>query len=193
MRSKALLTKFQKGVRVRPIHVVIAEASVVAYDYSEDWGLSAVLGESGERLAGGLTNALIEKIEKLLKCLQLQGLNGAKATIQFHYLGLALAFRALGGFPTRWMYPNEFHLNDPRPRTASFPVEPSERKAILKRTDLEELFGVTRSGQIVLPLRARKSRCRKGEGMGVRICLGRSKGTRLAFGEMEAARLCAPA
>jgi hypothetical protein len=128
---ESALAKIPSCENVRPIHVVIAEASAVAYDYREDWGTSVVLGESSERLTGGLTNELIER---------LQCKDGSKATVQFNYLGLPLAFRARGGFPTHWMYPTEFHLNDPRPRTTSFLVEPSERKAILKRTDLEELW-----------------------------------------------------
>jgi hypothetical protein len=137
---ESALDKIPGGVRIRPIHLVIAEASAVAYDYSQDRGLSAIIGGSSERMAAGLTNALIEKIRK-----QLQRLNGAKATIEFHYLGLPLAFRARGGFGTHWMYAKEYYLNDPRPRTTSwlnfFPFALlREGKAAIYREDLEKLW-----------------------------------------------------
>jgi hypothetical protein len=108
---ESALAKIPKGVRVRPIHVVIAEASAVAYDYSQDRGFSAFVGGSPQRLAGGLTNDLEQTVVNRLTEVD------ANATIQFHYLGLPLAFRARGGFGTNWLYAKEFHLNDPGPRT----------------------------------------------------------------------------
>jgi patatin-like phospholipase len=96
---------------VRPIHVVIAEASAVSYDYGQDRGVSA-LTASKERLTGGLTNELIEDIKR-----ELDRAPGVKSDITFHYLALPLAFRARGGFGTHWMYAKEYHLSDPRPRS----------------------------------------------------------------------------
>jgi hypothetical protein len=132
------LAKIPNGARVRPIHVVIAEASAVNYDYSQDRGFSVLVGGSRERLAGGLTNAIREEIQRQLEHLQVS--DGQKATVQFHYLGLPLAFRARGGFGTHWMYAKEFHLNDPRPRTGTWLSFSSERTAVINRNDLEELW-----------------------------------------------------
>jgi hypothetical protein len=137
---ESALAKVPDGTRVRPIHVVIAEASAVAYDYSQDLGISTVLGGSRERLAGGLTNALRERVD-----LQLQRLMGKEAAVQYHYLGLPLAFRARGGFGTHWLYAKSFDLNDPRPRTAGgvnfVPFAAlSDRKAAINRQDLEQLW-----------------------------------------------------
>jgi len=96
--------------RLRPIHIVLAEASAVTYDYGQDRGLSA-LGGSRERLAGGLTETLIKDVED-----QLRTRDQASPKMEFYYLGLPLAFRARGGFGTHWMYAKEYHLNDPRQR-----------------------------------------------------------------------------
>ena len=135
---ESALAKTPANAAVRPIHIVIAEASAVTYDYSQDRGLSSALSGSRERLAGGLTDSQLDKMK-------LQSTSGAKATIQFHYLGLPLAFRARGGFGTHWMYAKAFHLNDPRPRTArSLNFVPfaglSEKTAAIDRADLAALW-----------------------------------------------------
>lgn len=132
--------KSPQPVRVRPIHVVIAEASAVSYDYAQDHGLSAGLSGSRERLAGGLTNALLERVDAKLK-----SLHSENAAVRYHYLGLPLAFRARGGFGTHWLYAREFHLNDPRPRTSFWlnlrPTSAfSDQKAAITQRDLEQLW-----------------------------------------------------
>lgn len=113
------LANIPNGAHVRPIHVVIAEASAVSYDYRQDYGLSAAFGGSKERLTGGLTNELVRSIARRL-C-EIAGRQPcdprAENDIRFHYLALPLAFRARGGFGTHWMYAKEYHLSDPRPRT----------------------------------------------------------------------------
>jgi len=142
---ESALDKLPANAVVRPIHIVIVEASAVTYDYSQDRGLSTALDGSRERLAGGLTNSEIDKVMSQIDKMKLQSPGGDKATIQFHYLGLPLAFRARGGFGTHWMYAKAFHLNDPRPRTAkSLNFVPlasmSEKKATIDRADLEALW-----------------------------------------------------
>jgi hypothetical protein len=134
------LAGIPNGVRVRPIHVVIAEASAITYDYSQDRGVSALFGGSSERLAGGLTNTLNEQVDE-----QLRRLSGAQSSIRFHYLGLPLAFRARGGFGTHWMYAKVYHLNDPRPRTTAWTnylpfARFRDGKAAVSREELEELW-----------------------------------------------------
>jgi hypothetical protein len=90
---ESTLAGIPHGTRLRPIHVVIAEASAVTYDYSQDRGFGAALfGGSRERLAGGLTSALIDRVEGHLRRVQ-----GAETKLNVHYLGLPLAFRARGG------------------------------------------------------------------------------------------------
>jgi hypothetical protein len=137
---ESALAKIPNDIRVRPIHVVIAEASAITYDYNQDRGVSALFGGSSERLAGGLTGALIEKVDQLL-----QRLNGAESSIQYHYLGLPLAFRARGGFGTHWMYAKVYHLNDPRPRTTAWSnylpfARFRQGKAAVSREELEALW-----------------------------------------------------
>jgi hypothetical protein len=127
------------GSRLRPIHVVLAEASAVTYDYGQDRGLSA-LGGSRERLAGGLTETLIRALED-----QITARDQASPKIEFYYLGLPLAFRARGGFGTHWMYAKEYHLSDPRQR--SIPLKNyiplavlRNEKAAVDRKALQELW-----------------------------------------------------
>jgi len=134
---ESALRKIPDGAAIRPIHVVVAEASAASYDYGQDRGLSVAVGDSRERLAGGITNELLEKISP-----QLKRLNGS---IQLHYLDLPLAFRARGGFGTHWLYAKEFHLSDPRPRTDPwYNLLPLARfrdgKAAIDRRDLEQLW-----------------------------------------------------
>jgi hypothetical protein len=124
---------------VRPIHIVLAEASAVSYDYGQDRGLAALEG-SRERLAGGLTGTLIAGLES-----QLAARGGTSAKVQFHYLGLPLAFRARGGFGTHWMYAKAYNLNDPRPRSVPWlNFLPSavgrDRKAAIDQPALRELW-----------------------------------------------------
>lgn len=129
----------EDGKAIRPIHIVLAEASAISYDYGQDRGMSAV-GSSRERLAGGLTHGLTAELEALLAK---RNKNAAK--VKYHYLGLPLAFRARGGFGTHWMYAKTYHLNDPRPRAipaANF--LPSswgrDRKAEINQADLRQLW-----------------------------------------------------
>jgi hypothetical protein len=136
---KSALAKIPPGTAVRPIHVVVAEASAVSYDYSQDRGVSALLG-SKERLTGDLTNELIDNINRKLK-----EMSRANANMRFHYLALPLAFRARGGFGTHWMYAKEYHLNDPRPRVTSWlnflPFAALRAgKATVDRNDLSALW-----------------------------------------------------
>jgi hypothetical protein len=136
---ESALEVIPQGAALRPIHVVIAEASAVTYDYSQDRGFGALFA-SRERLAGGLTNALIDRVEG-----QLKRVSGAKTDVNFHYLGLPLAFRARGGFGTHWMYAKQYNLSDPRPRTIPWrnylPFDFfREGKVTVDRNALEELW-----------------------------------------------------
>jgi hypothetical protein len=130
---QSAIDALKPGSQIRPIHIVLAEASAVSYDYGQDRGSSAIEG-SRERLAGGLTGELIAELEGQLA-----------AKIKFHYLGLPLAFRARGGFGTHWMYAKKYHLNDPRPRSVpmwNFLPGPwwRDHKALINQTDLKELW-----------------------------------------------------
>jgi hypothetical protein len=125
------------GARIRPIHVVIAEASALDYDYSQDRGVSVFLGGSRERLAGGLTGELRKRVDTRLK-----HLNGAE--VQYHFLSLPLAFRSHGGFGTHWLYAETFRLSDPQQRTtarqSSFVADTGGEKVTIDRKELEALW-----------------------------------------------------
>jgi hypothetical protein len=127
-----------------PIHIVIAEASAVGYDYSDDRGVSVLLGTSRERLAGGLANELIADVNH-----ELAAPNGDGGQLTFHYLPLPLVFRARGGFGTHWLYAKTFHFNDPRPRTISSwdrrPAWLGGKEVVLERKELEGLWNALHS------------------------------------------------
>jgi hypothetical protein len=137
---RSVIDRVPAGSKIRPIHVVLAEASAVTYDYGQDRGLSA-LGGSRERLTGGLTEALIGTVEE-----QLKSRGAASAKMEFYYLGLPLAFRARGGFGTHWMFANEYRLSDPRPRSIPWwnHLVPASlqrhEKVTVKRKALSELW-----------------------------------------------------
>ncbi len=86
---------------LRPLHVIAIEASAVDYEYQEDRGVGAATGGSKERLAGAVTQLLIEAIDEQLKA-------HAKQPLAVHFLPLPLAFRSRGGFGTHWMYAQRF-------------------------------------------------------------------------------------
>jgi hypothetical protein len=124
------------------ILVIVAEASAVTYDYTQDHGISAAVSGSRERLTGGLTNELLRELDHPEQL-------GRKPTDvtrpHLHYLALPLAFRARGGFGTHWMYAEKFVLHDPRPRTPDWYEFLkwslfSETMATLSRQDLELLW-----------------------------------------------------
>jgi hypothetical protein len=136
---QSAIGKLTPDHQVRPIHIVLAEASAISYDYGQDRGLSAIEG-SRERLAGGLTGTLIAELEQ-----QLAARGASTPKVKFHYLGLPLAFRARGGFGTHWMYAKAYHLSDPRPR--SIPLLNflpgalgRDRKAAIDQPALRELW-----------------------------------------------------
>ena len=110
---QSAIGKLPAGTPLRPIHIVLAEASAISYDYGQDRGLSALSG-SRERLAGGLTETLLDNLEHPPK-----NRERAIPQVKWYYLGLPLAFRARGGFGTHWMYADQYHLNDPRQRSIS--------------------------------------------------------------------------
>jgi hypothetical protein len=135
---RSAIEQLPPGSEVRPIHIVLAEASAVSYDYGQDRGLAAIEG-SRERLAGGLTGTLIAELER-----QLAARDTTSPRVEFHYLGLPLAFRARGGFGTHWMYAKAYHLNDPRPRSIPWlnflPGAQGDRKAAVDQPALRELW-----------------------------------------------------
>lgn len=97
---------------LRPIRFIIAEASAATFDYEQDRGISAVLSAK-ERLTGGLTEALIAQSEALYRD---AGVPAGAKELDFHFLGLPLAFRARGGLGTHWMHAGKVEMIDPRLR-----------------------------------------------------------------------------
>jgi Patatin-like phospholipase len=92
-----------------PVVIVIAEASGVSLDFTEDRGLGSMLGASG-RFANQLMVELLEKIER--KYNDLKG-----ESLQVHYLPMPLVLRSRGGVGTHWMMPAFVTLANPRDRT----------------------------------------------------------------------------
>jgi hypothetical protein len=128
---------------LRPIHFVLAEASATGYDYAQDRGVSTALGGVKERMTGGLTNALIERIDAQVRALNAR--HGPATGLRFHYLPLPLAFRARGGFGTHWMHADRIELSDPRlqapPRRVEQVIARLTNNAVaLSRDELAQLW-----------------------------------------------------
>ena len=106
----------ESRIHLRPINIVLAEASAAAFDYEQDRGIAAAVGGAKERMTGGLTNALIENIRRLQ--IEIGGQDKAPKLLKLHYLPLPLVFRARGGFGTHWMQADRIEMSDPRLRAA---------------------------------------------------------------------------
>jgi hypothetical protein len=92
---------------LRDIDIVLAEASAVDYDYSQDRGIGASTGQSKERLTGRLTLELLEDVETDARAID------PSMQIRVHDLSLPLAFRSRGGFGTHWMFPGSIDVINP--------------------------------------------------------------------------------
>jgi hypothetical protein len=113
---------------LRDIDLVLAEASYVDYDYSQDRGLNAATGQARERLAGGLTLELLEDVTALARRLD------PDVSIRVHDLSLPLLFRSRGGFGTHWMFPQTVRIANPL----------LERQPLAWRRIYEQYAGVER-------------------------------------------------
>lgn len=96
-----------QNVKLRDIDIVLAEASALDYDYSQDRGVGAATGGSKERLTGRLTLELLVRLEQRV------GPN----KIHVHDLSLPRVFRSRGGFGTHWAYPGNVKVENPLIRT----------------------------------------------------------------------------
>jgi hypothetical protein len=108
LRNALLTLSAEQWAMLRPLHVVAIEASAVDYEYSEDRGLGAATGGSKERLAGGVTQLLLDAIDTTLT-------QHGRPAVALHFLPLPLAFRSRGGFGTHWMYAQEIRITNPLP------------------------------------------------------------------------------
>ena len=106
---RAALEKLQPG-EIPEIHIVTVEASATAYDYTPDRGINAATGGSKERLTGGLTQELLDAVQRLAT----KGPKGA-LSLQIHHLALPLAFRSRGGFGLTGCSPTPLSLRIPAP------------------------------------------------------------------------------
>jgi hypothetical protein len=109
--------------QVPEIHIVIADASAMSFDYSRDRGLAAAFSASSKlQLADGLIRTLMADI-----CREISGgedtsvwtdsRTGCETKIQLHTLNMPTVFRSRGGIGTHWMMPAVAQLKDPRSPT----------------------------------------------------------------------------
>jgi hypothetical protein len=92
---------------LRDVDIVLAEASAVDYDYTQDRGIGASTDQSKERLTGRLTLELLEEVQTDARTID------PSAQIRLHDLSLPLAFRSRGGFGTHWMFPGSIDVINP--------------------------------------------------------------------------------
>ena len=89
----------------RPIQIVIAEASGVSLDFSQDRGVSSMLG-APEKFATQLGLDLVEKVKG--QCVRL---GGDEPAVRF--LPMPLVLRSRGGVGTHWKLPAFVRIADP--------------------------------------------------------------------------------
>jgi hypothetical protein len=104
---RGALAKLAPG-EIPPIHIVTIEASETAYDYTPDRGINAVISSAKERLTGGLTQELLNDVERRA------GAADGGRRIEVHDLALPMAFRSRGAFGTHWMFPGSVVIANPR-------------------------------------------------------------------------------
>ena len=110
---RAALPDIKAGLRPNEkfpdIHIVAIEASALSYDYSNDRGIGAATGGSKERIAGGLTQEIMQDILREIGTVGPE----AKDSIHIDYLSLPVAFRSRGGFGTHWMSARTVRVSNP--------------------------------------------------------------------------------
>jgi hypothetical protein len=105
------------------IQIVIAEASGVSLDFSQDRGIGSALGAS-EKFASQLTQELLVKIKKDFE--KLGGKN-----LDVHFLPMPLVLRSnRGGIGTHWKLPARITIENPK-------VDPKDEKRRLILTDIQ--------------------------------------------------------
>lgn len=104
-----------KGKKRPPprIHVVIADASALSLDYSQDRGIGSTFG-AAEKYGNQLTVELVAKCNRSLEALWLKEradwkedakTQKFKSPMKVHFLPMPSIFRARGGISTHWMLP----------------------------------------------------------------------------------------
>lgn len=106
--------------RLPEIHIVLAEASAIGYDYHQDRGVGAATGDSKERLTGRLTLELLEGVETAARAID----GGSRAIV--HDVALPRVFRSRGGLGTHWMFPRTVRVMNPQ----VFPMPSSWRQTV---------------------------------------------------------------
>ena len=107
---QSALENWPSGTALPKVHLVALEASASDFDYRQDRGLSTATGGSKERLAGGLTESLLDSLQSRIE--SLSGTSDAKMAL--HYLAMPLALRSRGGIGTHWMLANDILVTNPQ-------------------------------------------------------------------------------
>jgi hypothetical protein len=106
---QSALSNWPSDTPLPELHIVALEASASDFDYRQDRGLSTATGGSKERLAGGLTQSLLNSLQS-----RVQSLSGVpNAELELHYLAMPLALRSRGGIGTHWMLANDILVTNP--------------------------------------------------------------------------------
>jgi hypothetical protein len=105
------LANWPEDTALPDIHIVALEASASDFDYRQDRGVSTATGGSKERLAGGLTEALLSSLES--KVAGLQTTSEGAGHLELHYLTMPLTLRSRGGVGTHWMLANDILVTNP--------------------------------------------------------------------------------
>jgi hypothetical protein len=105
LRATLLEAKKKDGQEVLPIQIVIAEASAVNLDFSQDRGLGSAVG-AAEKFVSQLTLDLLVQIADAY-----QKLGGKQLDV--HFIPMPLVLRSRGGVGTHWKMPAYVTIRNP--------------------------------------------------------------------------------
>lgn len=103
------LNEWPPNIPPPPLHLIAIEASAVGLDYAQDRGVGTATSDAKERLAGGLTQLLISRLEARLR--ELNG--GGSSKLHVYYLAMPLVLRSRGGLGTHWMLAKNVLVRNP--------------------------------------------------------------------------------
>jgi hypothetical protein len=98
--------KRKDGQEVLPIQIVIAEASAVNLDFSQDRGIGSAIG-APEKFASQLTLDLLDHVTNAY-----QKLGGKQLNV--HFIPMPLVLRSRGGVGTHWKMPAYVTIRNPK-------------------------------------------------------------------------------
>jgi hypothetical protein len=116
-----------------PIQIVIAEASAVSLDFTQDRGVGAALG-AAEKFASELGLELLRKV----RVEYVDNLKGKPDELDVHFLPMPLVLRSRGGVGTHWKLPAYVTIANPLDKNDTLILSDIQTRALIMDLYLPE-------------------------------------------------------